>query len=158
LTAPIKRQEFLIEKVTELGVGHITPVLTDHTIIRQVNKERWHAWAVEASEQSEQLSVPLIHSPLPLFTLLGEWPADRPLLWCQERHPQACETISLLRGEGVDLSHPALLVGPEGGFSPQEKEFLSTRSFVHPFSLGTSVLRSETAAIVAVAALRFHLF
>jgi 16S rRNA (uracil1498-N3)-methyltransferase len=155
--APIKRQEILIEKVTELGVGEIFPVLTDHTVVRHVNEEKWASWATEAAEQSERLSVPVIHKAQPLTRLLSNWSLHKPVLWAAERRPTPQEGLFPSALPPLAFQHPTVLVGPEGGFSEAEKKLLSSLDFIYPWSLGEGILRAETAALVAVAFLAARL-
>ncbi len=145
--APIKqpRIDWLVEKATELGVTHLTPVITRRTQVPKLRPERLEAIAIEAAEQCERLSVPVIDAPVPLDRLLADWPADRPLLFCDER------------GDAPLLAHAAppppvtLLVGPEGGFAPEEGAALRARPGIVPVSLGPRILRAETAALAALA-------
>src|SRR5437868_13023323 len=84
--APVKRAriDYIAEKATELGVAVLQPMLTQHTIVERVNIERLRANAVEAAEQTERLTVPEVRAPLELMGLLGDWPAGRRLLMCDE--------------------------------------------------------------------------
>jgi 16S rRNA (uracil1498-N3)-methyltransferase len=148
--APLKRAalDWLVEKATELGVAAFLPVWTVRTQIERVNLERLRAHAIEASEQSERLSVPELRSPERLERLLAEWPVERRLMMCDES------------GKGEPLSQAvmqmppgpmALLVGPEGGFDETELDAVGNLSFVTRIGLGPRVLRAETAALAAVA-------
>lgn len=144
--APIKqpRIDWLIEKATELGATHLCPVITRRTQVPKLRPERLEAIAVEAAEQCERLSVPVIEEPVALERLLASWPADRPLLFCDER------------GDAPLLSAVAppaplgILVGPEGGFAPEETAALRERNGVIAVSLGPRILRAETAALAAL--------
>src|SRR5437868_650232 len=84
--APVKRAriDYIAEKATELGVAVLQPVITRHTNVERVNVERLRANAVEAAEQTERLTVPEVRAPLELMGLLGDWPAGRRLLMCDE--------------------------------------------------------------------------
>jgi len=147
LFAPLKRQptELVVQKATELGVAALRPVITGRTQGERVNDARLRLIAIEAAEQCERLSVPVIHPPQRLPAVLEKWQTARPLHVAMERRaaprPHA--------GAGP----AALLVGPEGGFAPQELDAMSAHPFVHPVSLGPRVLRAETAAIVGLALL-----
>ncbi len=145
--APLKRDatELVVQKATELGVARIVPVLTARTNTPRVNTARLAAIAIEAAEQSERLTVPTIAAPVLLRLLLKDWPAERPLVVAAER--QAAPGISPLPRAG-------LLVGPEGGFTPQELDVLRTCPFVHVASLGPRILRAETASLVGLALLQ----
>lgn len=138
--------EFAVQKATELGVTVLQPVLTERSQGQRqhqgqrTNAVRMTAIAIEAAEQSERLTVPRIAPPCSLRDLLAGWPPDRPLAVAIER---TGFKHSVLRAD-------ALLVGPEGGFSPRELDEATGRPFVLPMCLGPTVLRAETAAIVGL--------
>jgi 16S rRNA (uracil1498-N3)-methyltransferase len=150
LFAPIKRQriDILVEKAVELGVSALRPVLSRYTHVERVNLERLQAHAVEAAEQTERLSVPVVHAPVALDHLVAEWPAGRRLIVCAERRavPPIAAALPVLAGG----AH-AVLVGPEGGFADGELDGLLKLPFVTPVSLGPRVLRADTAAVAALA-------
>lgn len=158
LFAPIKRDgtDLVVRMATELGAASLQPVMTERTNTARVNTERWVAIATEAAEQCERLSVPAIAEPVRLMDLLGTWDAERPMLAAIERAEQrgaAAGTVPAWRARTDSAVQPALLVGPEGGFSPAELDLLRTRSFVVPVSLGRLVLRAETACLAGLAGL-----
>ncbi len=138
--------DLVVQKATELGVAAIWPVRTQRTQAERMNPARLAAIATEAAEQCERLSVPVLHPLRPLGTLLDGWPADRPLSACLER--------TALPPMQPSLAPAALLVGPEGGFSPDETALLLAHPQVRPVSLGPRVLRAETACIVGLALLQ----
>lgn len=143
--APIKRQrlEILLEKATELGVNHLQPVKTQHSM-ELGNIERLQVIVTEAAEQCERLTVPRISPLVDLKTLVAQWDATLPLYWCLERAGDPLLKV-------LDTSKPiALLTGPEGGFSQEEIAGLQQKDFIKPVSLGSTILRAETAAIVAL--------
>ncbi|MDP9196206.1 MAG: 16S rRNA (uracil(1498)-N(3))-methyltransferase [Pseudomonadota bacterium] len=144
LFAPVKkdRMDFIIEKATELGVTHLQPVLTERTQVGRVNTDRLRSQAIEAAEQCERLSVPVVQEPEDLAALLSRWPAGQTLFLCAE----AGESVPLAKAFGEAPQGPAtFLVGPEGGFSPQELALLRNQPFVMPVHLGPRILRAETA-------------
>lgn len=146
--APLKRDttNLVIEKATELGATAIQPVFTDRTNAGRLNLERFAAIATEAAEQCERLSLPEIRPPVRFLDLLGSWPSDRVLSAAIER--------SNAPGPAIRHSPSALLVGPEGGFTPLELDALGHLPFVEPIGLGPRVLRAETAVIVGLALLQ----
>jgi 16S rRNA (uracil1498-N3)-methyltransferase len=150
LFVPIKRVrlDWLIEKATELGISVLLPVWTARAQSDRVNLERLRAHAVEAAEQSERLSVPELRTPETLGRVLAAWPAERPLMVCDESG--AGEPISEAVRRLADQPL-ALLVGPEGGFDQTELDALGKLSFVTRIGLGPRVLRAETAALAALA-------
>lgn len=156
LASPVKKEsfEFMIEKATELGASRIIPVLCARTVVRRGNHDRAHAIAVEAAEQCERGDVPEIAMLQDLREVLATWNPSRKLIFCLERH-QTTPIASAL--QAFPLETPlAVLTGPEGGFSPQEIETLLGLPFVVPVSLGTRILRAETALIAALALTQFR--
>ena len=152
LFAPVKRAriDFLVEKATELGVTELYPVWTERTQVERLNLERLAANAIEAAEQTERLSVPTLHEPQKLRKLLRDWKADRPLLLGDESGG-AQPIGEALAGFMPSEAGLALLVGPEGGFADSELDALRKLAFVTPVGLGPRVLRSDTAALAALA-------
>jgi 16S rRNA (uracil1498-N3)-methyltransferase len=150
---PIKkaRLDVLIEKATELGVNKFQPVLTEYTDVRAINLERIQKQIIEACEQCEAINIPTIEPLQDLFTYLDKARKDISVLACIERQAQsACFSDAARKIRGV----PAILVGPEGGFSETEKAALRKYENLIFTSLGHRVLRSETAAICAISAYR----
>jgi 16S rRNA (uracil1498-N3)-methyltransferase len=148
LFAPLKRvrQEFLIEKATELGVARLEPVFTRRSVVDRINRARILTIAIEAAEQSGRLTVPEIDLPTSLDQRLESWPGDRLLYFGDETGAGAplLETLRT-RGQGD------LLIGPEGGFTDEELAELRGHDQVVAISLGPRVLRAETAALAALA-------
>jgi 16S rRNA (uracil1498-N3)-methyltransferase len=143
--APLKREatDLVVQKATELGVSAIQPVFTEHTNGR-INLTRAQAIAVEAAEQCERLSVPQVRPPVSFADLLASWPPGRVLAAAVERYAPT----------PFPQEAGALLVGPEGGFSPAELDVMRRTSFICAVSLGPRVLRAETACIVGLALLQ----
>lgn len=148
LFALLKRDttDLVIEKATELGVSVIQPVITARTNTGRINQDRLRAIATEAAEQCERLTVPDVRPPRDLSDMLLSWPHDRPLFVATER-------ADIMPAPPV-TGPCALLVGPEGGFTPAELETLPRYPFVTPVSLGPRVLRAETACLVGLTLLR----
>ena len=145
LFAPIKRGriDWIVEKATELGVSRLVPVLTRRTIVDRINSERLMAHAIEAAEQCERTALPELAEPQKLAQLLESWPSDRSLLFADEMGgaPMAA---------AVAPGPAAILIGPEGGFTPEEREAIRAIPQAKPVSLGPRILRADTAAIAAV--------
>ncbi len=152
--APIRqgRIEMIVEKATELGAARLLPVLTRRTQIGKVNVERLGTTAREAAEQCERLDVPAVAPAVTLEKLLADWPAGRCLFVCVERSD--AEPLLIAAQAWPKQAPCALLVGPEGGFAPDEIVALSRLPVVRPVTLGPSILRAETAAIAALAILQ----
>lgn len=146
--APLKktRTDFIVEKATELGVARILPVQTEFTNADRIRQDRLQAHAVEAAEQCGGTFVPPVADLQPLDRLLSGWIGRRQILWCDEaRAGRPAERLADLPRGGW-----AVLVGPEGGFSPAERDRLGRLDFVHPLGLGPRILRADTAAIAAL--------
>ncbi len=148
LFAPLKRDatDLVVQKATELGVSAILPVMTERTNAARVNEARLTAIAIEAAEQCERLTVPVIHPPRRLAAVLDDFPPDRRLFIAAER-----ADAPHLRG----YSQPcALLVGPEGGFAPSELDGFRQYPFAVCVNLGPRILRAETACLAGLALLQ----
>lgn len=148
LFAPIKkaRTDFIVEKATELGAARIVPVQTEFTNAERIRQDRLQAHAVEATEQCGGTLVPEVADLVPLQRLLADWPDGRHLLWCDETTAGAATPLASL-----PAGPWAVLIGPEGGFSPAEQARLRSLPFVHAISLGPRILRADTAAVAALA-------
>ena len=153
LFAPLKvgRLEYLVQKATEMGVGRITPVFTDHTQLHKVNATRLEANILEAAEQCGNLAIPELDEAVKLEALLADWDPARRIIFCNESRLSNNPTETLSRITERDL---ALLVGPEGGFSEREREILTALPFVTPIPLGPRILRADTAAVAALTAVQ----
>ena len=147
--APLKhaRLDYVVQKATELGARRLRPVITQRTIAERVNLERMRANAIEAAEQCNLVFVPEVHEPVKLPKLLAEWQPGRALVYCDERAAIADPLLAL-----EALSTPAaVLIGPEGGFTSDEKALLKSLPFVTAISLGPRIMRADTAAVAALA-------
>ena len=148
LFAPIKkaRTDFIVEKAAEMGVARICPVQTDYTNADRIRQDRLQAHAIEAAEQCGGTYVPAVDDLVPLSRVLAHWPADRRLMFCDE---------ATVDGTGATLSRSdpgpwAILIGPEGGFSPSERARLRGMDTAQPVNLGPRILRADTAAVAAL--------
>ncbi|MEO8812874.1 MAG: 16S rRNA (uracil(1498)-N(3))-methyltransferase [Caulobacteraceae bacterium] len=150
IVAVVKRPrlEIVVEKAAELGVRRLRPALTARTNGGRVNLGRLTAIAAEAAEQTGRLDVPEILSPAKLTTILDRWERGRRLMFCDEAG-EAAPAWDALAG---DAPGPwAILIGPEGGFSAEERARVRALPGALPVSLGPRILRADTAAIVAIA-------
>ncbi|WP_419827112.1 16S rRNA (uracil(1498)-N(3))-methyltransferase [Sphingomonas sp.] len=143
--APVKRQriDWLAEKACELGVARLVPVLTRRTVVDRLNLDRLRAHMIEAAEQCGRTALPVLDEPVKLPALLRDWPADRQLLF-------ADETGGAPLPEVARAGPAAILIGPEGGFDPAERETIRALPQARGLTLGPRILRAETAALAAV--------
>lgn len=146
LFAPIKkaRTDFIVEKATELGCARILPVATEFTNSERIARDRLQAHAVEAAEQCGGSFVPEVAALQPLSRLLDGW-SGRHILWADESRVGPAATLA-----GLPQGPWAILIGPEGGFSPAERARLGGFPDVTPISLGPRILRADTAAVAAI--------
>lgn len=147
--APIKksRMDWLIEKAIELGATDLHPVITQNTEVRELNNKRLMQQMHEAAEQCERLDLPVLHDSIKLNTLTTHAPKDTALLAALERGETKPIAEMIKAGTPV-----AILIGPEGGFTAQESEWIQEKSGWSPVSLGPRILRSETAVCVSLTA------
>jgi 16S rRNA (uracil1498-N3)-methyltransferase len=147
--APIKkgRIDWVVEKATELGAARLMPVITQRTIVDRLNLERLRAHAVEAAEQCERTALPALDGPVKLPALLRNWPTERTLFFADESGgaPFAAAAAEAEPGPA------AILIGPEGGFTPDEADAIRALPQARAVSLGPRILRAETAAAAALA-------
>ncbi len=144
--APVKRTQtdWLVEKATELGASRLIPVMTRRTVAERIRLERLEAIAIEAAEQCGRTLLPDIAEPVPLDRFLADRNAGRTLYFADEAGGEPAATAF--------KSGPALiLIGPEGGFSEEERAIIRAAANALPISLGPRILRAETAALAALA-------
>ncbi|MEM0945507.1 MAG: 16S rRNA (uracil(1498)-N(3))-methyltransferase [Pseudomonadota bacterium] len=146
--APVKkaRTDFIAEKACEMGCRRLLPIFTEYTNAERVNVERLTAHGIEAAEQCGLLSVPEVAEPQPLSRFIEALGARR-LMFCDESGEGAAASATLTAaGPGPW----AVLIGPEGGFSPAEASRLRALPQAHAVSLGPRILRADTAAVAAL--------
>lgn len=150
LFAPLKqaRLDYMVQKATEMGAAVLQPVQTRFTMVSRVKQERVRANAIEAAEQCNLLGIPEVRELIRFDRLLEQWPQDRALIYCDE----AADTASPLAALGEIKPGPvAVLIGPEGGFSGDERNLLRAHPGVRAISLGPRIMRADTAAVAALA-------
>jgi 16S rRNA (uracil1498-N3)-methyltransferase len=154
LFAPIKkaRTDFVVEKAVELGVARILPVLTRRTQGDRIRQDKMRAHAIEAAEQCGATVVPDVVEAQPLDRLLASWPTGRRILWADEGLAGTAATFA-----GLPPGPWAILIGPEGGFAPDERASLQALPQILAASLGPRILRAETAAVAAITLWQAHL-
>ncbi len=164
LFAPLKhaRLDYLVQKAVEMGASCLQPVLTKHTQVARLNLDRMRANVIEAAQQCGVLSLPEVCEPVAFKTIAGSIDAGRLLVFCDEeaevKDPVAALAKArptgqaLLPAETARQATPlAVLIGPEGGFSEEEREALGKRPNVVRIALGPRILRADTAAVAALA-------
>ena len=146
LAAPIKkgRIDWMAEKACELGVARLKPVITQRTIIDRLNLDRLRAHMIEAAEQCERTALPILDEPVKLAQLLKAWPEDRALIFADEEG-------GLPMAQVAKPGAAAILIGPEGGFTPEERAAIKAMPQATGVSLGPRILRADTAMAAAVA-------
>ena len=150
LFAPLKsaRLDYLTQKATEMGVRRLCPVITRYTLADKVNLDRMRANAIEAAEQCNMVYVPDVAEPEKLSHVLANWQDDRTLIFCDERAGLANPVATLKQVKTRPL---AVLMGPEGGFSEQERDMILSVPDVVALSLGPRIMRADTAAVAVLA-------
>jgi 16S rRNA (uracil1498-N3)-methyltransferase len=145
--APVKRAQtdWLVEKATELGAARLIPVMTQRTVAERVRLDRLETIAAEAAEQCGRTVLPQIAEPLPLAKMLDQRDPARRLYFADEAGGD--------RVANAFRPGPALvLIGPEGGFTDDERALVRRTDNAAAISLGPRILRAETAALAALSA------
>lgn len=150
--ALIKKENtaLILQKATELGVTHIYPLITKRTIIRSLNRERAEMIIQEAAEQCERVDIPQLHPVMDLRLFVKDMPQAFTPVHLAER-ATVSDTLT------PDMA-PLFIVGPEGGFTPDENALIAQMPQVKIVHLGETVLRAETAALAILSAWQFRLF
>ncbi|WGM32220.1 16S rRNA (uracil(1498)-N(3))-methyltransferase [Brevundimonas sp. NIBR11] len=138
------RVETIVEKAAELGAARVRLVITQRTNADRIRLDRLDAIAEEAAEQTGRMDVPPVDDPIKLDAILDVWDASRRLMFCDETGGAPVASAVTESGSW------AILIGPEGGFSPEERERLRALPFTTAVSLGPRILRADTAAIAAM--------
>ena len=151
--SPLKqaRLDYMVQKAVEMGVGVLQPIVTQYTQVRNINEKRLAANAVEAAEQCGILNIPEIRQTISLKEIANLIDENTRLYFCDEEAADASATVgpSIKRAQSM-----ALLIGPEGGFSPEERQFVKALPNVVLLGLGPRILRADTAAIAALAVIQ----
>ena len=145
--APLKRGriDWVAEKACELGVARFVPVVTRRTVVDKLNLDRLRAHMIEAAEQCGRTALPEMAETVTLAKMLAEWPRGRALIFADETG--GAPLAETLRGVPAPA---AILIGPEGGFTPEERLAIRAVPEAVAVSLGRRILRADTAAAVAV--------
>lgn len=167
-TKNIDRYEWFLEKATEIGVDKIVPVIGEHSERKIVKAERLYKILVSAAKQSLKAAIPVLEpeeSVLSFIKRHAQTPALKLIAYCGEAQkeslPQVLKGYNSLHSAALalqraqELPQIIILIGPEGDFSPKEVEEAFEAGF-KPVHLGTSRLRTETAAVAAVSCVYFN--
>ena len=154
--APIKsfRMNITIQKATELGISRFVPCFTQYTNQPKVNIRNLKLNIIEATEQSERLSLPSISEAIKIDDLVSSFPKDRCLIFCNESHENLPIIYEALSSKTNEYNKWAIFIGPEGGFSKQEVEKIVSLPSTISVSLGERILRSDTATTAAIFSLQ----
>jgi len=154
--SPIKQNplNFVIQKGTELGVQKFIPILSERTVVREINIERVKKIIVEASEQSNRISIPEINKPELLKNFLSKFPKNGSLIFCDINSTEnSLKNILKKNIEGPIC----ILIGPEGDFSENERKNIIDLNQTHSITLAKNILKAETAALSAITIVNYHL-
>ncbi len=142
--------ETILQKATELGVSRIIPIVSERTEVKELNYERAKRIVIEATEQSNQLVPPEISNLVQLKDFLKTFDTTAKLLFADVNSKKNLKTEDL-----KNLKSLCILIGPEGDFSPAERELILENKAVIPFTLSKNILRSDTAVISAISLVNF---
>ena len=142
--------DIILQKATELGVGKIIPLISERTEVKELNFNRAKKIVIEATEQSNQLMPPEILEVTKLKDFLQNLDANSKLLFADVNSNDSLKNEDLKNSKSLSV-----LIGPEGDFSPQEREIILGNTMVKPFKISRNILRSDTAVISAISMINF---
>ena len=142
--------EIILQKATELGVSKITPIISERTEVKELNFERASKIVIEATEQSNQMAPPKILKTIKLKDFLENLDETTKLLFADVNSKN-----DLINDNFKGFKSLCILIGPEGDFSPSERELILSISEVIPFTISKNILRSDTAVISAISLVNF---
>ena len=154
--SPIKKNllDMMIQKTTELGIQKFIPILSERTIVKEINIERLKKITIEASEQSNRISIPKIEKLETLKNFLNKFSNNGSLIFCDIN----CAKNDLKKFLSKKSKNPiCILIGPEGDFSEKERQLIIEKKEIFSLSLADNILRAETASIAAVTIVNYHL-
>jgi 16S rRNA (uracil1498-N3)-methyltransferase len=155
--SPIKQNplNFVIQKGTELGVQKFIPILSERTVVREINIERVKKIIIESSEQSNRISVPEINKPESLKNFLSQFPKKASLIFCDINSTE--NSLKNILKNNNNEEPVCVLIGPEGDFSENERKMIIDLNQTHSISLAKNILKAETAALSAITIVNYHL-
>lgn len=149
--APLKaaRLDYMVQKAVEMGVARLTPVITQRTQVSRLKVERLSANAIEACEQCGVISPPEVREEIKLASFITGLAPDTLLVFADE-DAEIASPVAALRAANAP-ARIEVLVGPEGGFTADERALIARHANSCRLSLGPRILRADTAAVAALA-------
>ena len=144
--------EIILQKATELGIAKIIPIISERTEVKDLNLERAKKIVVEATEQSNQLNVPDIQEPQKLKDFINSLDSNASLFFADINTEKKIDNKIIEKSKKISV-----LIGPEGDFSPNEREMILAKDNAISFSISRNILRTETAAISALSLINYSL-
>ena len=144
--------EIILQKATELGIAKIIPIISERTEVKDLNIERAKKIVVEATEQSNQLNVPDIEEPQKLKDFINSLDSNTSLFFADINTEKKIDNKTIEKSKKISL-----LIGPEGDFSPNEREMILAKDNAISFSISKNILRTETATISALSLINYSL-
>jgi len=144
--------EIILQKATELGIAKIIPIISERTEVKDLNLERAKKIVIEATEQSNQLNVPDIQEPQKLKDFINSLDSNTSLFFADINTEKKIDNKIIEKSKKISV-----LIGPEGDFSPTEREMILAKDNVISFSLSKNILRTETATISALSLINYSL-
>jgi|TARA_B100002052_G_scaffold138010_1_gene126473 16S rRNA (uracil1498-N3)-methyltransferase len=142
--------EIILQKATELGVSKIIPIISERTEVKELNYDRAKKIVIEATEQSNQMFPPEILEAVKLKDFLKNLNKTTKLLFADVNSKERLQNDDL-----KDFKSLCILIGPEGDFSPSERQSILSISQVASFTISKNILRSDTAVISAISLVNF---
>jgi 16S rRNA (uracil1498-N3)-methyltransferase len=151
--SPIKSNYFnlMIQKATELGITKFIPVLTERTIVRKINQKRINKIIVEACEQSNRLNIPTLENLINLEDFLNNNESMHIIFGDLNSNKKSLDIKNLKNLDAI-----CILIGPEGDFTPNERNNILNHKKIYPLKINNNILRSETAAISMISIVNFN--
>ena len=144
--------EIILQKATELGIAKIIPIISERTEVKDLNIERARKIVVEATEQSNQLNVPDIEEPQKLKDFINSLDSNTSLFFADINTEKKIDNKIIEKSKKISV-----LIGPEGDFSPNEREMILAKDNAISFSISRNILRTETAVISALSLINYSL-
>ena len=145
--------DFLVEKVSEIGVKKIFPMITSFSNRIPLNYERLKKISIEAVEQSNSLNLPLISKTKNIKEILNDWEEDRLIIFCDEKKGI---DISEINRDEYSFKKIAIFIGPIGGWSEEDRKLINKKNNLR-INLGSNIMKADTAAIFSLSIFKGYL-